>query len=138
MTNHDASISATGRHERDPRRSFAAPLSWPQFATLLGVSTETYRTWDSGRRLVPNAWLDKARALAAASGPNRLRSLKELATELRVHVRTLRDAARSGRLDVVYATKPKASASSTEEDCFVPLASYLLAPVFCLIPSSAE
>lgn len=34
-------------------------LSQPQFANLLGVSAETYRTWDSGRRAVPLAWLDK-------------------------------------------------------------------------------
>jgi DNA-binding XRE family transcriptional regulator len=55
-------------------------LSQPQFAALLGVSTETYRTWDSGRRLVPDAWLDKARAVAAINDPDRLWSLQELAT----------------------------------------------------------
>ncbi len=78
-------------------------LSQPQFAALLRVSAETYRTWDSGRRVVPPAWLDKARELAASNDPRRLRSLQELATELGVHVRTLRDAARSGRLEVTYA-----------------------------------
>ena len=80
-------------------------LSQPQFATLLGVSAETYRTWDSGRRAVPDAWLDKARALGATNDPNRLWSLQELATELSIHVRTLRDAARTGRLDVVYENR---------------------------------
>jgi DNA-binding transcriptional regulator YiaG len=80
-------------------------LSQAQFATLLGVSMETYRTWDSGRRLVPDSWLDKARAIATTKDPNRLWSLRELATELGVHVRTLRDAARSGRLDVVYENR---------------------------------
>jgi len=80
-------------------------LSQPQFAVLLGVSAETYRTWDSGRRLVPRAWLEKARALAAANDPNRLWSLRALATELGVHVRTLRGAARAGRLDVVYENR---------------------------------
>jgi DNA-binding transcriptional regulator YiaG len=80
-------------------------LSQPQFAKLLGVSAETYRTWDSGRRLVPEAWLDKARVLAASYDPNRLWSLQELATELGIHVRTLRDAARTGRLDVVYENR---------------------------------
>jgi len=80
-------------------------LSQPQFATLLGVSAETYRTWDSGRRLVPEAWLDNARALAVSNDPDRLWSLRALATELGVHVRTLRDAARSGRLAVVYGNR---------------------------------
>ena len=80
-------------------------LSQPQFAHLLGVSPETYRTWDSGRRLVPDAWLDKVRALAATNDPNRLWSLSELATELGVHVRTLRNAARTGRLDVLYENR---------------------------------
>ena len=80
-------------------------LSQPQFATLLGVSAETYRTWDSGRRVMPDAWLDKARALAVNHAPNRLWSLQELAIELGVHVRTLRDAARTGRLDVVYGNR---------------------------------
>ena len=77
-------------------------LSQPQFASLLGVSAETYRTWDSGRRAVPDAWLDKARELVATNDPRRLWSLQELAIELGVHVRTLRDAARSGRLAVTY------------------------------------
>ena len=77
-------------------------LSQSKFASLLGVSAETYRTWDSGRRAVPAACLDKARALAANNDPDRLWSLQTLATELGVHVRTLRDAARSGRLAVAY------------------------------------
>lgn len=80
-------------------------LSQPQFASLLGVSAETYRAWDSGRRAVPATWLDKARELAAAKDPNRLWSLQELATELGVHVHTLRDAARSGRLELTYGNR---------------------------------
>ena len=80
-------------------------LSQPQFAGLLGVSAETYRTWDSGRRAVPDAWLDKARELVAAHDPRRLWSLRELAIELGVHVRTLRAAARSGRLEVTYENR---------------------------------
>ena len=76
--------------------------SQPEFARLLGVSAETYRTWDSGRRTVPDAWLDKARALAAINDPDRLWSLQKLAIQLGVHVRTLRGAARSGRLAVTY------------------------------------
>ena len=44
------------------------------------------------RRAVPGAWLDKARTIAALNDPHRLRSLPDLARELGVHVRTLRDA----------------------------------------------
>jgi DNA-binding XRE family transcriptional regulator len=66
---------------------------------------ETCRTWDSGRRAVPDAWLDKARELAAVEDPHRLWSLQELAAALGVHVRTLRDAARSGRLEVSYENR---------------------------------
>lgn len=77
-------------------------LSQPQFARLLGISAETYRTWDSGRRRVPDEWLEKARELAALEDPGRRWSLQALATELGVDVRTLRDAARSGRLAVTY------------------------------------
>ena len=80
-------------------------LSQTQFAALLGVSGETYRTWDSGRRPVAAAWLDKAQVLAATHDPSRLWSLQELATELGVDVRTLRDAARTGRLKVVYGNQ---------------------------------
>ena len=80
-------------------------LSQPQFARVLGVSAETYRTWDSGRRTIPDTWLTRARELAATQDPRRLRSLQQLAGELGVHVRTLRDAARSGRLEVMYGNR---------------------------------
>jgi DNA-binding transcriptional regulator YiaG len=80
-------------------------LSQLQFAAVLGVSPETYRTWDSGRRGVPEICLDKARAFAEGNDPDRLRSLQELADALGVHVRTLRDAARRGRLDVAYENR---------------------------------
>jgi DNA-binding transcriptional regulator YiaG len=80
-------------------------LSQSQFAALLGVSSETYRTWDCGRRPVPETWLGKARAFALTHDPRRLWPLRDLATELGVHVRTLRDAARSGRLHVVYENR---------------------------------
>ena len=88
----------------NPIRTLRAQLrlSQPAFARLLGVATETYRTWDSGRREVPGTWLDKAKTIAAAQDPHRLRSLHDLARELGVHVRTLRDAARGGRLKVTY------------------------------------
>ena len=50
-------------------------------------------------------WLDKARTIAALNDSHRLRSLPDLARELGVHVRTLRDAARTGRLEVIYGNR---------------------------------
>ena len=72
---------------------------------MLGVAAETYRTWDSGRRATPDPWLAKARTLAAREDPARLWSLEALAAELGVHVRTLRNAARSGRLCVTFESR---------------------------------
>ena len=89
-------------------------LSQPQFAGVLGVSPETYRAWDAGRRPVPDAWLDKARALAAVEDPRRLWPLQQLAAELGVHLRTLRDAARSGRLEVTYENRVN---GNREDEC---------------------
>ena len=80
-------------------------LSQPQFAERLGVSAETYRAWDSGRRAVPDGWLEKARTLAVVEAPDRQWSLPHLATQLGVHVRTLRQAARNGRLAVTYGNR---------------------------------
>jgi DNA-binding transcriptional regulator YiaG len=80
-------------------------VSQQQFAALLNVAAETYRAWDSGRRMVPTVWMDKARALQASHDPCQRMSLQELAGVLGVHVRTLRGAARSGRLDVTYANR---------------------------------
>ena len=93
--------------ESIPIRTLRAQLrlSQPAFARLLGVATETYRTWDSGRRVVPGTWLNKAKTIAAVKDPHRLRSLQDLALELGVHVRTLRDAARAGRLQVTYGNR---------------------------------
>jgi DNA-binding transcriptional regulator YiaG len=97
---------AAGAGSSEIRRlRFQLQLSQPQFARLLGVSAETYRTWDSGRREVPDAILRRGQELAAVEDPSRLWSLQELATELGVHVRTLRDAARSGRLKVTYGNR---------------------------------
>src|SRR5580765_7678351 len=81
-------------------------LSQPQFAALLGVSAETYRTWDSGRRAVPEAWLARAHGLTTTDDPGQLLPLHQLAQELGVHVRTLRHAARAGRLVVTFLTPP--------------------------------
>ena len=89
---------------RELRRSIR--LSQQEYATLLGVSLETFRTWDSGRRAVPADVICRARAVTAEY-PRRteLLPLAQLAAELGVHVRTLQAAARTGRLDVQFCEK---------------------------------
>src|SRR5476649_2181327 len=79
-------------------------LSQLEFATQLGVPLETYRTWDSGRRSVRDTVLARARALAGQHDRRAPLSLDTLALILDVHVRTLRTAARDGRLRVTYNT----------------------------------
>ena len=79
-------------------------LSQLEFATQLSVPLDTYRTWDSGRRPVRKTILVRARALAGQRDRRAPLSLDTLALILDVHVRTLRVAARDGRLRVTYNT----------------------------------
>ena len=67
------------------------------FAAMLGVSPESYRTWDAGRRATPPKMLARARVLATHRN--------DLALLVGVHVKTLRAAARDGRLPVTYDTR---------------------------------
>ena len=75
------------------------------FAAMLGVSSESYRTWDAGRRATPPKMLARARALATHCDDHALLPLPVLALLVGVHVKTLRAAARDGRLPVTYDTK---------------------------------
>ena len=75
------------------------------FAALLGVSLESYRTWDAGRRATPPKILARARALATHRDDHALLPLPMLALLIGVHVKTLRAAARDGRLPVTYDTR---------------------------------
>ena len=75
------------------------------FAAMLGVSPESYRTWDAGRRAAPLKMLARARALATPRNDHALLPLPVLALLIGVHVKTLRAAARDGRLPVTYDTK---------------------------------
>ena len=75
------------------------------FAAMLGVSPESYRTWDAGRRATPPKLLARARALATHRNDQELLPLLVLALLIDVHVKTLRAAARDGRLPVTYDTK---------------------------------
>ena len=75
------------------------------FAAMLGASPESYRTWDSGRRATPPKMLARARALATHRDEHALLPLPVLALLIAVHVKTLRAAARDGRLPVTYDTR---------------------------------
>ena len=75
------------------------------FAAMLGVSPESYRTWDAGRRATPLTILARARALATHRDDHALLPLPVLALLIGVHVKTLRAAARDGRLPVTYDTR---------------------------------
>ena len=75
------------------------------FAAMLGVSPESYRTWDAGRRTTPPKMLARARALATHCDDHALLPLPVLALLVGVHVKTLRAAARDGRLPVTYDTR---------------------------------
>ena len=89
---------------RDLRRSVG--LGQREFAALLAVPLETLRTWDSGRRPVPPDMLQRAElAVTAHSKNSELLSLDQLARELGIHQRTLRAAARMGRLQVTFAVR---------------------------------
>ena len=75
------------------------------FAAMLGVPPESYRTWDTGRRVTPPKMLARARALATHRDDHALLPLPVLALLIGVHVKTLRSAARDGRLPVTYDTR---------------------------------
>jgi len=83
----------------------ALERSQAAFAVALGVAPETYRVWDSGRRPAPARILNRALALVAHRNDQELLSLGVLAILIGVHVRTLRNAARDGRLAVTYDTR---------------------------------
>ena len=75
------------------------------FAALLGVFPESYRTWDTGRRATPSQVMARAQALATHRDDHALLPLPMLALLIGVHVKTLRSAARDGRLPVTYDTR---------------------------------
>ena len=72
---------------------------------MLGASPESYRTWDSGWRATSPKMLARARALATHRDDHALLSLPVLALLIGGHVKTLRSAARDGRLPVTYENK---------------------------------
>ena len=79
--------------------------SQSSFAAMLGVSPESYRTWDAGRRATPSQVMARAQVLATHRDDHALLPLPMLALLIGVHVKTLRAAARDGRLPVTYDTR---------------------------------
>ncbi len=74
------------------------------FAAMLGVSPESYRTWDAGRRATPPHVMARARALATHRDEHALLPLPVLALLIGVHVKTLRPADR--RVPLTWAGVP--------------------------------
>ena len=73
---------------------------------LLHVPLETLPTWDSGRRAVPaRVFAEAKHVVADRPRQTELLSLDVLARELGVHERTLRAAARAGRLVVKFSPR---------------------------------
>ena len=83
----------------------ALGTSQAAFAAMLGVSPESYRTWDAGRRVTPLKMLARARTLATHRDDRALLPLPVLALLIGVHVKTLRAATRDGRLPVTFDTR---------------------------------
>jgi transcriptional regulator with XRE-family HTH domain len=92
-------------------------LSQEECATALGVAVETFRTWDAGRRLAPEAIVRQARTLKAKRPQHDPVPLQVLADELHVHVRTLRrGACQKSVRDCTHTGCPFLSAGSVQFD----------------------
>ena len=89
---------------RELRRAIG--LGQRTFAALLSIPIETFRPWDSGRRVVSIAVLQRARdAVADHQRQHEQLPLDQLAKELHVHIRTLQAAVRTGRLAAQFSVK---------------------------------
>jgi transcriptional regulator with XRE-family HTH domain len=84
----------------------AAGYSQRSFAVLLDVPFETYRVFDSDRRPAPPALVERAERIRdQRQRETKLLALDALADEFGIHPRTLRAAARDGRLGVHLSTR---------------------------------
>jgi DNA-binding transcriptional regulator YiaG len=93
-------------------------LSQAECATALGIAVETFRAWDAGRRPAPEAIVLRAQTLKPKRPLHHQVPLHILAQELHVHVRTLRAAARDGRLVATFGLRlffGKLTATATRE-----------------------
>src|SRR5262245_5238718 len=82
------------------RVRLALGLSQRQFAACLGVSLESYRPWDAGRRETPEDLMRRALALVKGANVDAPLPLAALSRILRINKGTLRAAAHDGRLRV--------------------------------------
>ena len=82
-------------------------LRWTQveLARHLSVPPDTYRCWEGGRRPIPPEVVTQLWLLSSRERDDQLVSLSTLAEVLGIHVRTLRTAARDGRLAVTYGSR---------------------------------
>jgi DNA-binding transcriptional regulator YiaG len=97
-------VCAAMNELRELRRAIG--LGQREFAALLSIPLETFRPWDSGRRVVSVAVLQRARdAVTDHQRQHEQLPLDQLAKELHVHVRTLQAAVRTGRLDAHFSVK---------------------------------
>jgi DNA-binding transcriptional regulator YiaG len=83
-----------------------AGLSQPEFAALVGISAESCRAWDSGRRPLPAKILQSVRTVVRQNLDDRKPlPLDQLARELGLNIHTVRAAVRSGRLVAHFHVK---------------------------------
>ena len=103
----------------------ATGLVQREFAALLSIPLETFRRWDSGRRVVSVAALQRAREAADHHARRQeLLPLSLLAQEFHVHVRTLQAAVRTGRLAAHFSLqsvfgRPRRFATCAATDHFM-------------------
>ena len=84
----------------------ATGYSQRAFADRLQIPLETYRPYDSARRLVPVTLLDRAAGILREHQlATQLFTIDYLAREYDIHPRTLRAAARDGRLQVEFSNR---------------------------------
>jgi DNA-binding transcriptional regulator YiaG len=116
-------VCASMNELRELRRAIG--VGQREFAALLSIPLETFRPWDSGRRVASAAVLQHAReAVAHHQQQRELLPLDQLAKELHVHLRTLQAAARTGRLDAHFSVRsafgrPIRSASRAAGEQFI-------------------
>ena len=97
-------VCAAMNELRELRRAIG--LGQREFAALLSIPLETFRPWDSGRRVVSVAVLQRAReAVSHYHRQHERLPLCQLAKELHVHIRTLQAAVRTGRLTAHFAVQ---------------------------------
>ncbi len=115
--------AAQARESRVRDLRLALGFSQREFAARLGVSLESYRPWDSGRRQTPDEIVRRALTVASDGEADLPMPLSALAGLLRINEGTLRAAARDGRLRVtteaaIVPGKPILRATRADGEAF--------------------